>query len=312
MKTFLKNKSIIFLVALHIVAVVIGLWQITQQNGTPLFYQWKKPEPQIAIVQIQGMITSAAQGPLSSNLNADQIAKHLKWISEQKDIQAVVLRMNTPGGSVAAVQEIYDELLRVKNSGKKIVVSMGEVAASGGYYLAAPADYIIANPGSITGSIGVIFQVSNVQGLFKKIGVQMKSIKSAEHKDIGSPFKEMSDKERKIIQSIIDGTYQQFVQVIVEGRKMNKAKVLQLADGRIYSGAQAKELGLIDDLGNLEKAIAKAVELSGIEGKPKLIEMEDKFHKLFSMLGATTKFSFWSFPDATTGAKLAYAWEYGI
>src|SRR6185436_16569611 len=157
--------------------------------------------------------------------------------------------INSPGGSVGAVQEVYDEILRLKKSGKKVVVSMGDVAASGGYYVACAADKIYANPGTLTGSIGVIFETGNVQSLLKKIGVKVQPIKSAEHKDIGSPFKTMSVQERQILQSIIDDAYGQFVRAIVDGRQMQKEKVLRLADGRIYSGAQAKSEGLVDELG---------------------------------------------------------------
>lgn len=263
----------------------------------------------VAIVPIYGAISVGQDGPFSSN-SADRLTKRLKALSENDSVKAVVLRINSPGGSVGAVQEIYDEITRLKVSGKKVVASMGDVAASGGYYIAANADKIYANPGTLTGSIGVIFQLSDVQNLFKKIGVKIEPVKSAAHKDIGSPFRTQTAEEIKILQSIIDDAYGQFVQAIVLGRKMDKAKVMVLADGRIYSGAQAKSNGLVDELGNLEAAVTKAGEMAGIPGKPRVIYDEEPWKRFFSSLSQSSNKNFLGLPVGKSGMRLAYLSEY--
>ncbi len=198
---------------------------------------------------------------------ADYIVQELKRLRQNPNIKAVVLRINSPGGSVGAVQEIYSELLKLKESGKKLVASQAEVSASGGYYLAVAADKIVSNPGTVTGSIGVIIPVTNFEGLFGKIGVQVEVIKSSEHKDIGSSSRALTDEERIILQDMVDSAYQQFLDAVKKGRSavMTEEKIKEVADGRIMTGAQAKEVGLIDELGNLEDAINIAAELAGIK-----------------------------------------------
>lgn len=311
-----RNKSnwTTALVLLYGACLGAGLFQILtgksgSQEKTRQIPNIQSRSPAVAVVPVYGMITVGQDGPLSAN-GTDRLIKRLKALAERNDVKAVVLRINSPGGSVGAVQEVYDEINRIKASGKKVVVSMGDVAASGGYYISAAADRIFANPGTLTGSIGVIFELSNVQELFKKIGVSMNPIKSSEHKDIGSPFREMTGAEKKIMQSIIDDAYGQFVNAIVQGRKMDKEKVVALADGRIYSGAQAKQNGLVDELGDLDAAVSSAGELAGISGKPRVLYEEDpwgKFLSSFSQSAAQNIFS--SFPGAREGARLAYLWE---
>jgi len=154
---------------------------------------------------------------------------------------------------------------------------MGSVAASGGYYIACASDKIVANPGTITGSIGVLMEFTNLEELFKKIGVKGVVLKSGEHKDIGSPFREMTPEEKKIIQMVIDNVHQQFVQAVAEGRKMDRDRVAQIADGRILTGEQAKQLGLVDDIGNLQDAIDLAAKEVAIEGKPNIIYPKRRF-----------------------------------
>lgn len=312
-----NKKSLLFIIALYSLAVVIGLVQLFNKpkNGKKdlgffsSFSKLKESQPTIAVVPLYGVISISNDSWHSKN-SADQIVRKLKKLSLDKDVKAVVLRINSPGGSVGAVQEIYDEVWRLKRSGKKVIASMGEVAASGGYYIASAADRILADPGTITGSIGVIFQVGNLQELFKKIGVRVEAIKSKEHKDIGSPFRQMTEKEREIIRSIINDAYNQFIEAILKGRKMEKEKLLLLADGRIFSGAQAKEAGLIDELGNLEAAILKAGEISGIKEKPKILREEDPFEKFFSILKSENKGKMWEEPLNKFGVRFAYLWDY--
>ena len=177
---------------------------------------------------------------------------------------------------VGPSQEIHREVLKVKTR-KKVVTSMGSVAASGGYYIACASDLIVANPGTITGSIGVLMEFTNSEELFKKIGIKGVVLKSGEHKDIGPPFREMTPEEKKILQAVIDNVHQQFIQAVADGRKMDRSKVAQIADGRILTGEQAKQAGLVDQIGNLQDAIDTTAKLVGIEGKPNILYPKRKF-----------------------------------
>jgi protease-4 len=213
----------------------------------------------IAVVDIKGVITSSRG-----------IVEEIEKLKENDEVKAIILRINSPGGGVGPSQEIYREVLRAKEK-KKIIASMESVAASGGYYVACASDLIVANPGTITGSIGVVMEFSNVEDLLKKIGFRSYVIKSGKHKDIGSPLREMTSEEKAILQGVIDSVHNQFVRAVAEGRNMKERKVRQIADGRIFSGEQAKELGLVDRLGSLQDAIEIAAEMIGIKGKPVVI-----------------------------------------
>ena len=209
----------------------------------------------IGIVEILGVIS-----------NSDEILNHIKEFRENETVRAIVLRIDSPGGVVAPSQEIYSEILKTVSK-KPVVASMGSVAASGGYYVAAAADKIVANPGTITGSIGVIMGYTNFEELLKKIGLAPVVIKSGKYKDMGSPTREMTDEEKKILQQFTDQVHHQFINAIVSGRKMDRSVVESIADGRIMTGETAKSLGLVDKLGNLQDALTLAGTLSGIEGK---------------------------------------------
>jgi len=189
----------------------------------------------------------------------------------------VVLRINSPGGSIGAVQEIYEEVNRLKEKGKKVVVSMGDVGASGAYYIACAADKIVANPGTITGSIGVLMSLGNMEELFRKIGIKIEVIKRGKHKDIGSLSREMTAEERRLLQGVIDDAYDQFLRVVIEGRNLKKSKAEKLAQGQVFTGRQAKDLGLIDEIGNFQDAVRLAGKLAGIPGEPKVIELPKPF-----------------------------------
>ncbi len=218
----------------------------------------------VALVRIEGMI-----------LDSRYVIEELKDYSENLSIKAVVLRIDSPGGGVVPSQEIYEEIKKLKEK-KKVVVSMGSVAASGGYYIACPADLIVANSGTLTGSIGVIMEIPSFEGLMEKIGVKTQTIKSGKHKDIGSIFKSMSDEDKKILQSVLDDVHDQFIKAVSESRGMTYEDVKELADGRIFTGKKAKELGFVDELGNLEDAIKLAGELAGIKGKPRVVSKKKK------------------------------------
>ncbi|TYO99572.1 signal peptide peptidase A [Geothermobacter ehrlichii] len=213
----------------------------------------------VAVVEIQGVISSSRD-----------IMEELVDYRENPTVKAVVLRINSPGGAVGPAQEIYEEVGKLAKV-KPVVVSMGAVAASGGYYVAVPASRILANPGTLTGSIGVIMQFTNIEELLAKIGLKSQVVKSGAHKDIGSVTRPMTEQEREILQQLIDDVHQQFVTAIAEGRKMDLKRVKELADGRIYTGRQALKIGLVDELGNLQDAVALAGKMGGIQGRPQVI-----------------------------------------
>lgn len=213
----------------------------------------------VAIIEVEGMIVSA--GKTIERLHAAE---------DDASVKAVVLRIDSPGGGVGPSQEIHDEVVKLVQT-KPVVVSMGSLCASGGYYIAAPASRIFANPGTITGSIGVIMEFTNIQDLLDKIGLKNRVVKSGKHKDIGSPVRPMSAEDEAILQGLIDDVHSQFVEAVAAGRKLDVATVKPLADGRIFTGRQAQASGLVDELGNLESAIAAAAEMGGIVGEPKLI-----------------------------------------
>ncbi len=223
----------------------------------------------IALIRVEGVITSGGSGTSpfgGASAGSDDIVKQLDRASEDDGIKAILLRVNSPGGSAAASQEIYDAVVRAKKT-KKVVVSMGDLAASGGYYVSCPADVIYANPATATGSIGVITEYVNIQGLMGKLGVTGETFKSGKLKDMLSPTAPLTPEARKVIQAIVSDVYQQFVTAVADGRKgkLTRAQVLKLADGRVYSGPQAKKLKLIDELGGLHDAVQKAGKLVGIE-----------------------------------------------
>ncbi len=253
------------LLGLIIIGVILGVFLLS------IFFlaRFGEEKPftlgdKIAVVDIKGVITSSRG-----------IVEEIERLKEDDDVKAIILRVNSPGGGVGPSQEIYREVLRAKEK-KKIIASMESVAASGGYYVACASDVIVANPGTITGSIGVVMEFSNVEDLLKKIGFRSYVIKSGKHKDIGSPLRKMTPEEKTILQGVIDSVHNQFVRAVAEGRNMEERKVRQIADGRIFSGEQAKELGLVDRLGSLQDAIEIAAEMIGIEGKPVVIYPKKK------------------------------------
>jgi protease-4 len=213
----------------------------------------------IGVVEITGMLSGS-----------DPVVRQLVSFKKDDSIKAVILRVDSPGGAVAPSQEIHDEVIRVAAK-KPVVVSMASVAASGGYYVSIPAHRIVANPGTITGSIGVIMQFTNLEELYGKLGLKSLVVKSGEHKDIASPFRPMTSEDRKILQGVIDDVYDQFVSAVAEGRNLSVEKVRNLADGRIFTGRQAKEVGLVDELGGMQDAVGIAKDLAGISGEPKLV-----------------------------------------
>jgi protease-4 len=236
-----------------------------------------KTGEKVAVLPVTGLIT-----------DSDATIEQLKKFARDDSIKAIILRINSPGGGVGPSQEIYEEVRKLK--GKKIVVtSMGALAASGGYYIACGSQKIFANPGTITGSIGVIMQFMNARELIEKIGLKGMVVKSGAFKDIGSPVREMKPEERELLQGVIDNVHYQFIAAVAEGRKMDRGKVAVIADGRIFSGEQAKALGLVDALGNLEDAVAEAGKMAGIKGEPRVVTPPKKKISILDLLKEEAK-----------------------
>ena len=215
--------------------------------------------------------------------DSKDIIYNLKRFREDDSVKAIVVRIDSPGGGVGPSQEIFREIRKTSKS-KKVIASMGGVAASGGYYIAAGADGIVANPGTITGSIGVIMGYANFQELLKKIGLVPVVIKSGEYKDIGSPAREMTKDEEEILRNLTNQIHRQFIKAIAEGRGIEQSKVEKFADGRIFSGEEAKELGLVDRFGNLEDAIEWAGRMGGIKGKISAVYPPEKQYSILKYL----------------------------
>ena len=212
----------------------------------------------IGVVEVEGFIGDSRPA-----------VEALRGFREEDEVKAVILRVESPGGVIAPSQEIHDEVKRTAAK-KPVVVSMGAVAASGGYYISAPATKIVANPGTATGSIGVILQFHELHVLMDKLGLRARVVKSGPLKDAGSPFREMTGEERAVFQGLIDDLFDQFVDAVAEGRRLERQSVLSIADGRVYSGRQALDLGLVDQLGGFWDAVEMAQQMSGLEGKPRL------------------------------------------
>lgn len=226
----------------------------------------------VGIIEIKGIIAEAKH-----------VLNSLKRFREDDSIKAIVIRIDSPGGAVGPAQEIFREIRKTSNK-KKVIASMGAIAASGGYYIAAGSDGIVANPGTITGSIGVIMGFTNYEELLQKIGLVPIVVKSGEFKDMGSPVRKMTTEEQQILQNFAKKIHRQFIMDIVKGRHMDQTKVESLADGRIFTGQESKDLGLVDRIGNLEDAIAWAGQLAGIKGKISTVYAQDKRFSILQYL----------------------------
>ena len=221
----------------------------------------------VAVIRIEGVI-----------LDSRETIEELRHYRDNPSVKAIVLRIDSPGGAVVPSQEIFAEVRKTRADGKiKLVTSMGNVAASGGYYIAAATDRIVANPGTLTGSIGVIMELANVKGLLEKVGVQSVVIKSGRHKDMASPFRAMTPEDRALLQTVLDDVHAQFIEAVAAGRSLQVEQVKTLADGRIFTGKQAQTVKLVDELGDLHDAIQIAARLVGISGEPRVIETHKRF-----------------------------------
>ncbi len=206
--------------------------------------------------------------------DSESVVEQLDRMRRDSSVRAVVVRLDSPGGGVAASQEIHEAVQKVRDEGKPVIASMGGVAASGAYYVACAADSIVSNPGTLTGSIGVIMSFPNTEELFRKVGLKFEVVKTGKFKDIGSLSRPMTAEERELLQTVLSNVYDQFVDAISEGRNMDREDILPYADGRIFSGDQARDYGFVDRLGDLNDAIQLAAGMAGIEGRPTVVKKE--------------------------------------
>ena len=242
------------------VAVLSSMFGVARRGGGALFGE------RVAIVELEGLI-----------VDVDDQVRELRAYRDNPGIRAVVIRINSPGGAVAPTQELYGAIRRLREAGKPVVASLGAVAASGGYYVAVAADQIYANPGTLTGSIGVVMQMANLNALMKKVGVEYVVVKPGEFKDVGNFARPMTAEERRILQALLDDVHGQFIAAVADGRKLDRAEVRRFADGRVFSGSQAKTLRMIDALGGLEEAVDGAATLAGLPKPPRVIGPRRRF-----------------------------------
>jgi len=240
----------------------------------------------IALIRVTGVITGGRSGGglfSGSSAGSEDLISQLEKARKKNSVKAIVIRINSPGGSAAASEEVYNEIKRVREDGKKVYVSMGDVAASGGYYIAAACDRIYADAGTMTGSIGVIMETADMSQLFKKIGWTPEVIKSGKFKDIGSSNRPMTPAERQLLQAMVNDIYEEFVNCVAAGRKMPVSEVKKIADGRILTGKQAVKAKLVDKIGGLRETILAAGRAAGIRGEPTVVEYKRRgmFGQLF-------------------------------
>jgi len=270
-----KRSDVVIAVIIAVSFLVISVLTLLafvgmSQDGSGLFTGLGE---RVAIVDVHGVIS-----------NSSEVTRQLRKYAEDSSIPAVVVHVDSPGGGAAASQEIYEEMNKLRDAGKKVVVSMGSVAASGGYYISCAADTVVADPATLTGSIGVIFQFPIAEQLMKKIGIRYEVVKKGEVKDMGSIDRAMTERERESLQSVVDDTYEQFVGAVMEGRGLEREQVLKIADGSVYTGQQAQELGLVDEMGNLYDAIKIAGEMVGMEEYPRTVKERERKTSWFDLL----------------------------
>lgn len=308
----MNKKLAIGIISLYALSVIGAIIIIAGQKNSikKVRFQQITTKNILVIVPISGVITSEeTPSYLTSGQTTERLVQYLRNLARRPEVKAVVFRINSPGGNVAAVQEIYNQILNLRQNKKVVVASFLDIAASGGYYLACAADRIVANPGSLCGSIGVLLQIGNVEELLKKIGVKVDTFRSGEYKDIGSPFRSITPSEKQLLNEVINDAYQQFLEAVIRGRpNVPEAKIRQIADGRIFTGHQAKEIGLVDELGDQQTAIELAKELTGIKDNWKIEYYSPKpWEKLLGILESRNKLGLDIRQINFT--RLAYLWQ---
>ncbi|RJQ56343.1 MAG: signal peptide peptidase SppA [Actinobacteria bacterium] len=260
----MKSKWVLVLVVVLVVLFAITLLSVLAAVAAGAAVSGN----QVALIHLDGVIAAGGDSTVST---PEEIGEALRRADRTPTVKAIVLRVDSPGGTAAASQEIAMEVERTK---KPVVVSIADVGASGGYMVSAAADEIVALPASEVGSIGVIIQLPNIQGLADKYGVKMGIIKQGKHKDMGNPFRPLTEEERRILQADTKVTYDQFIEQVAKGRDLPVAKVRELATGRVWVGTEARELGLVDRLGTLQDAIDRAGRLGKIRGRPNVVDYD--------------------------------------
>lgn len=258
----MTRRQIVIIIIIIAIPVIFGFILLLN----PGFYTNQYPQLRSSIKRI-GLVKV-----VDIIYTSDDYIRQLRELREDRSVAGVILRIDSPGGAVAPSQEIYSEIMRFRQAKKPIVVSMGNIAASGGYYIACSASKIFANPGTLTGSIGVIMQFPHYYELLNKIGVDVTTIKAGEFKDIGNPNRKLSDKERTFLQHLLDDTHEQFIQHISQGRNMDIEEIRQIADGRIFTGQQALNLGLVDSVGGFYEALSFLKDSLNLPEQTKVIE----------------------------------------
>ncbi len=285
-----ERKLTVAILAMLILVAVIAIidisFKIEEKRSREIKFVMPDTGAGVGIVRVEGPIElSSPSGPFSLPGGAESIVKRLDALAKDSSIKAVVVRINSPGGTVAATQEIYEKIMKLRKKNIPVVASMGDVAASGGYYVAAACNHIVANYGTVTGSIGVIAFSPNLRRLFDKFGIQMNVIKSGKYKDILATHRDMTGEERALLQEMIDSSYGKFVKDIAVGRNMSESDIMKIADGRVMSGSSALEKKLVDQNGTFEDAIMKARELAGLdEESPVYEESTSPFNEIFGQL----------------------------
>ena len=291
-----SRPLLIVLTILLVVAIVLGgtlllVLHFFNPSSTGLF------EEKIGVVSINGTISSSKK-----------ISSELVKFAKDDSISAIILRINSPGGGVGATQEIYREVQKITHQ-KPVVASMGSIAASGGYYVAAPATKIVSNPGTITGSIGVFIQFVRLEELLNKIGVDLEIVKSGEFKDMGSPDRKLTQRDREIIDALIKDLQGQFVTAVASGRNLSVGKVQEIADGRIFSGARAKDLGLVDFMGNFQDAVEITKKIVGIKGDVALVYPKKSTGELWNLFLKSSVGNIVGVLTEKGGSRVAYRWD---
>lgn len=255
----------------------------------------------IALINISGVISAGDEGGslfMGAGASSRKIVAYLKAAEKTRGVKAILLRINSPGGTAAGSQEIYNEIMRIREK-KPVIVSMADVAASGAYYISSAATKIVANPSTLTGSIGVIMESIDLTGLYRKLGMEDRTLKAGRYKDIDNPARPMTDEERVLLNSMLQSVYSQFLSDVAKGRRLDISEVKRIAEGRIYTGEQAKKLKLVDELGGFERAIAVAKAEAKIEGEPEISEYGKVsfFEKLFESSLSGTEWRWFNFLD---------------
>lgn len=269
----MASRGRVALIALGVGAAVLVVFVVTIWLLIAVTDDGLPGGAKVAVVEVEGIIGAEA----TRGLDTDGVIRVLGEYRDDPAVRAVVLRINSPGGVVAPTQEIFTAVRRLREAKKPVVASLGSVAASGGYYVAVAADRIYASPGTLTGSIGVVMQLANLEGLLKKVGVEYVVVKAGAYKDVGNMARAMTPEERRILQSLLDDVYDQFISAVADGRGLDPQAVRAFAEGRIYSGRQAQSLKMVDDLGGLEDAIEAAAKMAGLPAKPKVIYPRRRF-----------------------------------